>query len=300
MGGMTTVATALPRSEWEPLAWAHAERADALTAGHRERRARGERHAIDDFLFEYYSTKPGRLRRWHPGIGVALGDAPEHAAWRFYRADGSVTTLDVEAFVAERGEGARHIRRLLVATAGRAPLLGCFGMHEWAMVYGASDAGRRHGLPLRLGAAGTDAVVESHPLQCTHFDAFRFFTPQAVPRNAHALTRENQVDTEQPGCLHATMDLYKWGLKLEPAVPGDLLLDCFELARDVRRVDMRASPYDVSSYGLAAIPVETPEGKSEYAAYQRSFAGRAEPLRSRLIDLCDQILTAPYPHPRPL
>ncbi|WP_062132693.1 hypothetical protein [Demequina aestuarii] len=288
---MPAVVTALPRAEWEPLARAHAGRADALTAAHLDRRSRGERHAIEDFLFEYYSTKPGRLRRWHPGVGVALADAPEHQQWRWYRTDAEVTTVDVGAFHADRGDAVAHIRRLLAATAGRAPLLGCFGMHEWAMVYRASDQGRRHGLPLRLGPGGTDAVVEAHPLQCTHFDAFRFFTDDATPRNAHALTRLSQPEMEQPGCLHATMDLYKWCLKLEPAVPGDLMLDCFELARDVRRVDMQASPYDVSSYGLAAIPVETPEGKSEYASRQREFAERAAPLRSRLIEVCDATLS---------
>ena len=281
----------LAAADWRARASAHRDRADALTAGHLERRSRGERHAIEDFLFEYYSTKPGRLRRWHPGIGVALADAPEHQEWRWYRTDRGVTTLDAEALRNDRGDAVTHIRRLLAATAGRAPLLGCFGMHEWAMVYRASDEGRRHGLPLRLGGDGTDAVVEAHPLQCTHFDAFRFFTPEAAPRNAHALTRLSQPGMEQPGCLHATMDLYKWCLKIEPAVPGDLMLDCFELARDVRRVDMQASPYDVSSYGLAAIPVETPEGKSEYASRQREFAERAAPLRQRLIAVCDAILS---------
>lgn len=30
---------------------AHEARADALTAAHRERRARGEKHAVEDFLF---------------------------------------------------------------------------------------------------------------------------------------------------------------------------------------------------------------------------------------------------------
>ena len=33
------------------------------------------------------------------------------------------------------------------------------------------------------GAAGTDAVVESHRIACSHFDAFRFFTPTARPLN---------------------------------------------------------------------------------------------------------------------
>jgi len=282
--------TVLAHDDWAARASAHEARADALTAGRRKRAARGERHAIEDFLYDYYSTKPAQLRRWHPGIDVALDGADAHAGWRWYVTDRDVTSIDVAAFVADRGEGVRHIRRLLAATAGRTPLLGCFGMHEWAMVYRSADAERRHGLPLRLGSAGTDAVVDAHPLKCTHIDAFRFFTAPAVPLNAHQLTRESQVDMDQPGCLHATMDLYKWAMKLGPTAPGDLLLDCFELALDVRRVDMQASPYDVSSYGLGAIPVETPAGKSEYARRQREFARRAAPLRERLIEICDAVL----------
>lgn len=286
----TLAATVLSPADWTARASVHRTRADALTAGRRERAARGESHAIEDFLFEYYNAKPGQLRRWHPGIGVGLQAADAHAEQRWYVTRDGVTSLDVAAFAAERGDTALYVRRLLVATAGRAPVLGCFGMHEWAMVYRSPSVERRHGLPLRLGASGTNAAVEANPLVCTHFDAFRFFTPEAVPRNATQLTRTTQPDSEQPGCLHATMDLYKWCLKLGPAVPGELLLDCFALARDVRRVDMQASPYDVSSYGLPAIAVETPAGKSEYAARQRDFARRAAPLRERIIEVCDAVL----------
>src|SRR5690554_2731369 len=93
----------LARAEWEPLVRAHAARVDELTAAHLERRAKGERHAIEDFLFEYYSTKVGRLRRWHPGVGVALAEASEHATWRWYRTEDGLTGVDVAAFRAERG-----------------------------------------------------------------------------------------------------------------------------------------------------------------------------------------------------
>lgn len=62
----------LPAAEWTALAQAHAERADALTAGHRARRATGTRHPVEDFLHEYYSARPAQLRRWHPGAGVVL------------------------------------------------------------------------------------------------------------------------------------------------------------------------------------------------------------------------------------
>jgi hypothetical protein len=98
---------------------------------------------------------------------------------------------------------------------------------------------------------------------------------------------------EQPGCLHANMDLLKWSTKLGPAVPGDLLLDSFELARDVRVADMQASPYDVSSYGLEPVAIETPEGKAEYVRLQRGFAERGAALRDRLLAVCEALVGAP-------
>jgi len=280
----------LPASRWRPRAQAFARRADSLTAGHRERTARGQKHAIDDFLYDYYSTRPSLLRRWHPGVGVGLEDAPEHAGWRWYRTDAGVTSVDAVAFWDKRGSTVDFVTGLVASTLARKPALGCFGLHEWAMVY--KDRDTRHALPLRLGAAVTDQVVESHDIVCTHYDAYRFFTDAAVPRNAHSLARETQVDMEQPGCLHATMDLYKWCSKLSPAVPSELTLDCFELAVEVRRLDMAASPYDVSGFGLEAVAIETPEGKSEYAARQREFSARGQVLRRRLVEACDAIREA--------
>jgi hypothetical protein len=284
---------------WQELARAHAERADRLTAGHRARRATGQRHAVEDFLFEYYNTRPSLLRRWHPGAGVVLepgagGPAPQ-AAWRWYETDddGGVQ-LDAEAFLADRGDTVVFVHRLLTATAGRPAFTGCFGLHEWAMVY-RDDEGRRHPLPLRLGQAGTDAVVEAHPIRCTHFDAFRFFTPGAVGLNRVQPTRATQVAHEQPGCLHASMDCHKWAGKLGPAVPGELALDCFALAADVRLLDMQASPYDLSSYGHRPVAIETPEGKAEYVRRQRELAARAAELRDRLIAVCEQLLTVRRP-----
>ena len=87
------------------------------------------------------------------------------------------------------------------------------------------------------------------------------------------------------------MDCHKWATKLGPAVPGELALDCFELARDIRLLDMRASPYDLSSYGETPVAIETPEGKTEYAARQREFAARAGALRAGLIAVCETLLT---------
>lgn len=278
----TATVTVLTRDEWRPLEDAHQRRADAATAGHRERAGRGITHAIEDFLYDYYSVRPSRLRRWHPGVGVVIEDAPEHAQWRFYRASGGGVESDAAAWLRERGETTDRIERLLEATASRPMFRGCFGLHEWAMVYRADDD-RRHPLPLRLGQGGTDAVVEAHDLACTHIDAYRFFTPEALPRNALQLTRADQLTHEQPGCLHANMDVYKWAVKLTPLVPSDLVMDAFELAMEIRYVDMQASPYDVSSFGLAAIAIETAEGKREYAQRQADFAARAQVIRERLL-----------------
>jgi hypothetical protein len=264
-----------------------------MTAGHRARKARGEKHAIEDFLYDYYGTRPAQLRRWHPGVGTGLapgaGVTPEHARWKFYRTfpDG-VVTLDTMEFMQARGESVRYIHGLLAATASRPVFTGCFGLHEWAMVYRGQE--HRHSLPLRLGQAATDEVVERHPIRCTHFDAFRFFTPEAVGLNRLQPTRATQVDLDQPGCLHAAMDCHKWASKLGPAVPGALALDCFALAADIRLLDMQASPYDLSSYGQPPVKIETAEGKAEYIARQREFARRAAGLRARLIRVCEELL----------
>jgi hypothetical protein len=274
----------IARQDWALREEAHRERADALTARHRDRATRAERHPVWDFLFTYYSYKPAQLRRWHPGAGVELADATERLDWRWYSpgraADSAVP--DARAFGDEKAELAALIERMLRRTASRPGQFGCFGLHEWAMVYRADE--HRHAVPLRLGQAGTDAVVESHDLRCTHFDAFRFFTPEAVPRNRTALSRDDQPLFEQPGCLHAGMDLYKWATKLGPLIPGELLLDSFELARDIRLLDMQAAPYDLSAWDITPVPIETAEGKAEYVRRQRVFADRGAALRVALLN----------------
>ncbi len=280
----------LAREEWEPLALAHAQRADAATAGHRERAPRHQKHPVEDFLYEYYDTRPMRLRRWHPGVGVAIADAPDHAASRYYATSDGVTSVDPFAFLAARGRTVDYVEALLRATASRPARLGCFGLHEWAMVYRAGQE-LRHPLPLRLGRAGTDAVVESNPIACSHFDAFRFFTLEAAPLNTLQPTRATQIHLEQPGCLHANMDLYRWTMKLAPAIPSALELEAFELALEIRRVDMRASPYDVTSCGLEPIAVETQDGKREYAELQSDFAVRGAQLRGRILVALEDLRT---------
>ena len=126
------------------------------------------------------------------------------------------------------------------------------------MVYGGDN---RHEIPLRLGQEGTDQAVEAATVACTHYDAFRFFTDEAVPHNTLYPTREKALELEQGGCLHANMDVLKWCLQLGPAIPGDLLLDAYDLARDIRWMDMAAAAYDLSNLGVEPIRIETPEGR---------------------------------------
>ena len=298
----------LPEAEWRARQARHHEQVDELLAGHRERADRGKPHPVEDFLFSYYSFRPSQLRRWHPGAGIALAGptAAERLDWREHvlvhgtdgaditdgvdGTDGAVT-LDLDAFLARRGGALRHVVDLLTATAARPAQLGCFGLHEWAMVYRQDAEQVRHAAhPLRLGGAGTDQVVEQHRIRCTHHDAFRFFTTPARPLNQLQPARTDQLALEQPGCLHATMDLYKWAYKLSPALPSELTLDCFRLARHTRELDMRASPYDLSELGYLPVRIENPDGKAEYVAAQRQIAELGQGLRERLLVACRPLL----------
>ncbi|UYQ77929.1 3-methyladenine DNA glycosylase [Glutamicibacter sp. JL.03c] len=293
---MPDTATVLDASQWMPLATDHEARARAFGDPFVERRMQGRRHPIEDFLFTYYTQKPGQLYRWHPGADIVLtGEAAqERTGWKFYRqvetVQGPGYELDVQAFAQARARAIEFARIILSRTAQRQGNFACFGLHEWAMAYKSEVNGIRHEyLPLRLGAGGTDAVVESERIRCTHFDAFRFYTPQAVDLNELHPTRETQPDMEQPACLHANMDLYKWAYKLSPAVPSDLVMECFELAWDIRTMDMRASPYDLGDWGHQPIRIETPAGKAEYVRLQKEFATRADELRLRLLAVANDL-----------
>lgn len=311
----------LPAEQWRAAAQAHRVRIGAYTEPLRGLHAAGVRHPVHDFLFSYYSLTPGALQRWHPGAGTVLAadpgpDAgPEPGAgrspaavghrdgdrqscgpgtgggWRFYRwvaprrglPDGG-WTVDVPAFTERRASMIDFAGRILSLTAQRPARLACFGLHEWAMAYRSEVHGVRHStVPLRLGAEGTNAVVEQNRIGCSHFDAFRFYAPEAAPLNALQPTRQTQLELEQPGCLHANMDVYKWAYKLLPAVSSDLVADCFELAWRIRTMDMQASPYELSGWGLEPIRIETAAGRAQYVRAQRGFAEEANALRGRLL-----------------
>jgi hypothetical protein len=298
----------LEPGNWAAREAAHQARVRQYSEPYLARRSSGRKHPVEDFLFTYYTQKPGQLLRWHPGDAVVIDgpDALQRAGWKYYRAlddaelaaaglppESTALTFDRAAFLRDRLEAVRFAAIILHGTALRPAQFGCFGLHEWAMVYRQDKFELRHEyLRLRLGSAGTDSVVEENRLRCSHFDAFRFYTPDAVPLNELQPSRENQRSMEQPGCLHANMDLYKWAYKLSPALPSELVMDCFELSWRVRAMDMRASPYDLEQWGYPAIRIETAEGKAEYVEYQRSFSAEAQDLRGRLIAALKPVMDA--------
>lgn len=305
---MTPALHSLAEDAWQARAATHHARVDRYAAPYLARRSSNQKHPVEDFLFSYYTQKPGQLSRWHPGAGVVLtgAAATERLGWKFYRPandgerevsgaprQGPAVVLDVEKFLEQRKDAVDFAAIILGRTAARPAQFGCFGLHEWAMVYKQEANEVRHEyLELRLGSAGTDQVVEDSRIRCTHFDAYRFYTPQASGLNELRPTRENQRELEQPGCLHANMDLYKWAYKLSPALPSELVMDCFELSWRIRAMDMQASPYDLAEWGYPPIQIETVAGKADYVAAQRGFSAEAALLRERL-GTAVSALTAP-------
>ena len=175
--------------------------------------------------------------------------------------------------------------QLLDNTLNRPARFNCFGLHEWAMVYRLSQEEVRHAqAPLRLSPDEIAAVVEAQELKCSHYDAFRFYVPAARSLNHMVLEREDQLQQEQSGCLHANMDLYKWCYKARPVIDSDLMMRCFTLAKEIRTLDMRAAPYDLTEWGLTPVTIENSEGRADYIAQQRNFSERANVLRAELRD----------------
>ncbi len=279
----------LSLQEWRPLRNQHKAEVRKWTEPCRQRRACDESHPVHDFLFTYYSYPMGRLERWHAGLGYCY-EFPESKGWekvfapRDYVWEEGIVHLREERLNEYRRQRLSWMLELLEATSNRAPHFGCYGLHEWAMVYRAKEIRHRETSQLRLPQEQVDELVRSRKLCCTHFDAFRFFVPETQPMNHCQPSLESRQDLEQPGCLHANMDLYKWAYKALPWIPSELVWRCFELALKGREIDMRASPYELSAYGYEPIKIETPEGRVEYEKCQRELSAAASVLRLELIE----------------
>jgi hypothetical protein len=281
----------LSPDEWRSGKEIHESELAAILDPYLEERSRQVKNPVLDFLFEYYPFRPSHLMRWSPGVGVHLEiDYIQHLPQisELIVTD-RVAFLNPALFPVKRLKSIRWIHQLLVESGDNKPFFGCFGMHEWAMVYRADEV--RHGqIPLRLSDEEITEFVESRPLLCTHFDAFRFFTDKARPMNRHELSRETFREMEQPGCVHTNMDLYKWAFKLYPWIPGDLLRETFLNAVEARKVDMQASPYDATEFGLEPIKIETEAGRKEYLERQTEIFENSQPVRKKLIEEYEKVL----------
>lgn len=283
--------------EWQEKVRRYREQVYPYTSDFRERRGRRKPDPIYDFLFTYYPYSTRKLEVWHPGFGTILEIGDDAVSLRYrkdpsYRLGQDGLELNPQAIRPAQIRQLEWIGSLSRAIAGRQPRLSCFGLHEWAMVYRSNEI--RHAAPLRLSSAQIAQTVESMPICCSHYDAFRFFAPEAVRLNVIQPRDDSRIELEQGGCIHANMDLYKWAFKLSPLISSDLLGACFFLAVEAREIDMRASPYDFSSQGYAPIKIETEDGRREYRLAQQSIAQRAAELRLKLIEKVDQLLGADF------
>lgn len=239
-------------------------------------------------MFEYYPISAKKLKTWHPGFQYSLetlpgdeNDFPETT----YRATSEISVN--QDWMESQQEAIGAEIEFLTATAQRSARTGCFGLHEWAMVLG-QDEVRHNDWPLRIPQTQIAKTIEDVGLRCTHFDAFRFFTEQARPLNPLQLVRADQLEVEQPGCLHANMDLYKIAMRWVPILGSLLARQSFRLARDIRTVDMQSAPYDLLALGVQPIRIETPEGRLIFAQKQKVFSERAQVLRAKMVGLLEE------------
>ena len=281
----------IPQRQWRDTASRFTQTVKSWTDPYRKSKGEGAKHPVHDFLFSYYSYTMGRLETWHPGFGVVLEVSEEnHFSDKYYREMNGSVFLDPTLMPAKRVPRLRWIQKLLETTQDRPANFSCFGLHEWAMVYQAEDVRHRESVPLRLSQEETDQVLESRTVRCSHYDAYRFFSSSAHSMNKLSPDNDNRYEYEQAGCLHTNMDLYKWCYKAMPWISSELLWQCFLLAKDVRELDMRASPYDLTAYNLIPVKIETKEGREEYESIQRALSKRSEPIRADLIDQLNKVL----------
>lgn len=313
-----------PVSDWVLEASQHREKLvkKLFPPGHslKVQRHAVREHPIYNFLHRYYRYSTSDLLAYSPGLNVTLSCAAEDdihvREWlhpRFLYRDTKHNTASYSLEILRKSltadkrlgrEDLKHSLNVLISSNSRPPFFGCFGYHEWAMLYSGGEPARQNNGPgamkkhqnlqLRLSQKQIDDVVESGPIRCTHYDAWRFFQPRAQTFNvANPLTRQNQSQYEQPGCIHANMDLFKYAYHLYPIVSSSLLHRALDIAIAARKMDMRASPYDCSEFEECQdgpILVETKEGRAQYIREQESLFRAAAPVRQELMQLYSAVL----------
>lgn len=292
-----TVTSLLSVEMWTARAKKHLDLVSPLADAFLKRRELGQTHAVHDFLFTYYSCSPAKLKQWVPSLEEDLVVTPHTREefpwlkeyWDFKNEN--IISFNHERIHKNIRGAAIFIEELCGNIAQKAPRFGCFGLHEWAMVYKLPPEDRRHKKHrLRLSPSEVANFVESQSICCSHYDAYRFFTEEARPLNTLNPQFETRLKMEQGGCLHANMDLYKWAMKLWPWIGSDFIAQTFFLALEGRELDMRASPYDLSAEGYAPLCIETEEGRTQYQHEQQLYAERAMKLRGELRAFCQNLL----------
>jgi hypothetical protein len=273
----------LKSSKWLGLIKKHEKDLNPILLPYFRKRSAGEKNPVIDFLFEYYRFRHSHLMSWSPGIGIRLEKA------ELQKPDISELQMSEESYYIDpktipesRINSFQRISEVLTSSSEKPPSFGCFGMHEWAMVYNAENV-RHSYLSLRMPKHQIAEFVESRPLVCTHFDAYRFFTADAKPLNKYDPNRQNFSEFEQSGCIHTNMDLYKWAFKGYPWISSELIREAFFLALEARAIDMKASPYDLQDYGYQPIRIETENGRHEYLEKQKLIHKKSQNIRTKLI-----------------
>ena len=166
---------------------------------------------------------------------------------------------------------------------------GCFGLHEWAMVHRTDET--RHDVPLRLGGSGHRRGRRVAPHRLLALRRLPLLHPDGAPAE-RAVARPRR-----PGGVRAA------GLPARDDGPLQARLPALAAGRlRPRRRLLRAGvgrprgrharvALRLRLVGFEPIRIETAEGKRAYAAHQRAFADRAAPLRARLVEACDVLLS---------
>lgn len=256
-------------------------------------------HPIYNFISSYYHFKPEILFQFSPDLETTLIFNEDSDLMHLSKRGRSICADRIHfdptkmQFSSKQIEAFLKAHRVLVSVHNRPPALHCFGFHEWAMLYSESSSiDLKQNLPLRISREGIRDVLMTNKLRCSHYDAFRFFTKDSMPLNdvGVKLSRMNQDISDQPGCVHVQMDMFKWSFKIFPFIPSELLVDTLSLALQARLLDMRASPYDLkacsnlgSMFSPDPILVETPSGRRDYQKYQMELYAKSKPIRQKLI-----------------
>lgn len=265
-------------------------------------------HPIYNFLHTYYKYSVESLYCYSPGINISISglinDNSNSVSRKYlYTASNDVMYYSPSLFPSQSSErlksNVKQYYEIQLNSIMKKPNFYCFGLHEWAMLYSGrltadgkecepTRLPKHQQLDIRTSQEVIDDLVESNLLKCSHFDAWRFFHVNAQPMNQiPVLSRSSQPQNEQAGCIHATMDLFKYAYSLYPLVSSDLLIKCLQIAIRARIIDMRASPYDVSKYDVCAVPicVETMDGRREYSRLQENLYNDALPCRIELLEI---------------